>query len=607
MSVKTAIIQYEYQDANSIGIDDDRVEEFVRQAAGNGAQLVIAPETCFYRYQPWEQNGVTILDLADNFDFLKKKFSCLADELDICLVIGLREPSGDTNQPVYNTALFYGSDGSILRKQHKIVPSNKEMAWTKAGKPGVFQSPYGRTAMMICKTAKTPWWSTYNDDNIELFVLISGDGDATSFTTFDDICSKTSCYGILANQVCGDGDKGRKGNSAWGYPDGKVDFLGGGEKIFYNSLPLRADGNSNTIVFPGADWEETTPESQGVNSKKLNKAMSYLAGECGDGGTSEAVVIRNGYIIWKGSDIDKSHNVWSCTKSFTSTVLGLLIDDGKCSLDTFAKDYAASMQQHYPGVKLSHFATMTSGYQAKGDPEINGHGQTYTPFDGIEPLFSQPGSKYVYWDSAMNQFANVLTRIAGEPIENLFKQRIADPIGMNPTKWDWKDWGNIDGLVVNGGAGNKSKGIYISAAEIARFGHLFLNKGNWNGRQLVSRNWVEKATSIQVSVCRLGYVKGADGPGEYGFNWWINGMKPNGQHKWPDAPQETFAASGYNNNKCFVIPEWKMVVVRLGTDGNIKDVVYNTFLKKVGEAITSYQLSTNGIAFTRVSVLKNGR
>ena len=59
------------------------------------------------------------------------------------------------------------------------------------------------------------------------------------------------------------------------------------------------------------------------------------------------------------------------------------------------------------------------------------------------------------------------------PLSNYFRRKIADPIGMDNTQWDWHDWGIIDGLLVNGGAGNKSKGIHISARELARFGHLF--------------------------------------------------------------------------------------------------------------------------------------
>ena len=95
--------------------------------------------------------------------------------------------------------------------------------------------------MMICKTAKTNWWNSFEkEDDLDLFVLIAGDNDATSFDRFSSICVKSNCHGLIANQICGPhaDNQARKGNSSWGYPDGKVEKLGGGEKIFYMDLPL---------------------------------------------------------------------------------------------------------------------------------------------------------------------------------------------------------------------------------------------------------------------------------------------------------------------------------------------------------------------------------
>lgn len=353
--------------------------------------------------------------------------------------------------------------------------------------------------------------------------------------------------------------------------------------------------SSHPVVFPGKDWEETAPESQGVDSAKLGAAVRYLESNSGRDGVTQLVIIRNACMIWRGDNIDRVHGVWSLTKSFTSTVLGLLIDDGRCTLDTLAKDWLPGMTRTYPTVAMRHFTTMTSGYYAVGDEPRGGytHGPSPTSFlPGNAPLFTPPGSKYAYWDSAMNQFANVLTRIAGEPIEELFKRRIADPIGMNRDKWDWGDFGDVDGIVVNGGSGNGDKHIFISARELARLGHLFLNRGQWNGKQLLSASWVEAATKVQVPASLpWGHPEsGIDGRGVYGFNWWVNGIKPDGNRKWPDAPIGTYSASGYNNNDMFVIPEWDMVIVRLGldqaADGAIGDAVYNGFLRKVEEAIT---------------------
>jgi len=346
---------------------------------------------------------------------------------------------------------------------------------------------------------------------------------------------------------------------------------------------------SSTSAFPGKDWEKVSPESQGVDSAKLNEAAALLDRTTGSNGVRELVIVRNGRLIWHGDDIDKVHGIWSFTKVFTSTALGLLIDDGKCSLDTKAKDILPAMAATYPEVTLRQFATMTSGYRAVGDETGSyKHGASLTPFDpSPKPLFTPPGSHFAYWDSAMNQFANVLTHIAGESLEDLLQRRIADPIGMNRAKWDWGDWGKVNGLVVNGGSGNKSGPMRISALEAARFGLLFLNRGNWDGRQLISERWVDEATHVQVPTnVPHGFAERANnGPGEYGFNWWVNGAKPDGTRKFPGAPPKTYCGAGHNNNYCFVIPEWNMVIVRLGLDGSAGDRIWNDFLRLVGEAI----------------------
>ncbi len=338
----------------------------------------------------------------------------------------------------------------------------------------------------------------------------------------------------------------------------------------------------NTIlfagVFPQNDWIVTSPESQGVNSEKLEKAMSYLESICGKDGVSQSMVIRNGYLIWKGTDTDKMHNVYSCTKTFTGTVLGLLIDDGKCSLETKAKDYIQELGKFYPDLTLRHFTTLTSGYESFG---------RRSPFIQDFPLF-ESGTKFHYCDSSMNQFANVLTQIAQEPVKDIFKRRIADPIGMDPSKWRWEDFGIVDGLLVNGGSGSQAKGIHISAREFARFGLLFLNSGNWNGKQLISKKWVEQATSPRVDVSIPPYNHRAWYTGligAYGFNWWVNGKRRDGKRRWPDAPTKTAAAQGNYNNYCFIIPEWSMVFVRMGTDKRINNDLYTYFFAKLRLAI----------------------
>ncbi len=344
-----------------------------------------------------------------------------------------------------------------------------------------------------------------------------------------------------------------------------------------------------SAAFPGESWEEASPESQGFDSNKLAAAVRYLEENSGPDGARELVVIDNGRLIWQGAAANKVHGVWSVTKAFTTLCLGLLIDDGKVSLETRAAEVLPELAEHYPEATMRHFATMTSGYRAIGDePEGSyTHGPSSTPFQpNPEPLFV-PGEKYAYWDSAMNIFALVLTKAAGEPLEDLFRRRIAEPIGMSG--WRWGDFGDVDGLKVNGGSGNNNRQIEISSLEVARLGPLFLHRGSWNGRELISSSFIDESVRPQVpATLPLGHLEsGIDGRGVYGFNWWANGRGPDGSLRWPDIPAGAYSRSGYNNNDLFVIPEWDLVVVRLGLDQGefeITNEIYNRFLAMIGEA-----------------------
>src|SRR5688500_2407283 len=109
------------------------------------------------------------------------------------------------------------------------------------------------------------------------------------------------------------------------------------------SAPLAAQS-----VFPGAEWQEATPPSQGLHPGKLGAAVDQLRATAPFDGVNELALTRNGYLIGKGPAIDKRDGIWSCTKSFTSTVLGLLVDDGKAALDTKAASLVPFLSTTYP-------------------------------------------------------------------------------------------------------------------------------------------------------------------------------------------------------------------------------------------------------------------
>ena len=348
--------------------------------------------------------------------------------------------------------------------------------------------------------------------------------------------------------------------------------------------------SKTSLIFPGKDWAQATPESQGIDSARLRVALDYLARSLAEhGGADTVFIVRNGYAIWQGPECDREFQIFSATKSFTSTMLGLLIDDGKVTLDTFAKKFEPALAEQYPRVMLRHFATMTSGYDSAGGSyefDAQGRGDSWNPGPPAPPIFP-PGTKFRYWDDAMSQFGQVLTKAAGQPLDQLFKSRIAEPIGM--TRWRWISNDTPTGRVLCW-----TGGLRTSSRELARFGHLFLNQGSWDGKQLVSFSWVDQATTVRVpSTTPNDALPRSRGAGVYGFNWWVNGIKPDGQHLWPGAPPRTYYANGLHNNVCIVVPEWRMVIARtngarkdgsVGTPANVDDI-WSEFFSRLAEAI----------------------
>jgi CubicO group peptidase (beta-lactamase class C family) len=335
--------------------------------------------------------------------------------------------------------------------------------------------------------------------------------------------------------------------------------------------------------FPKADWERSSPTAEGISETKLNEALRYMEAEsCGDGHNG-LVIIKNGKIIFAGDSATRISNTYSTTKSFTSTILGFLIQEKKCKLMDYAWKYEPSLKEKYPYVRLLHFITMTSGYSAVGDSRWgeNSKDWSLTPYSVDDPLFAYPGTQYAYWDEAMMMLGKILTQIAQEDISVYLNRKLFEPIGIKKYSW-WSDTMTPEGLRIANGC----TGLALSALDMARFGYFLLNKGYWEQKQILSPYWIKDASSVKVDRKNVKLAdtdrKSLNGVGIYGYNFWINAEVEEDIYYMPDAPKDIFFTSGLKNNQIYVIPSKKMVVVRNGTDCNPpkgKDKVWNQFFK----------------------------
>jgi len=331
-------------------------------------------------------------------------------------------------------------------------------------------------------------------------------------------------------------------------------------------------GAGPSVVFPRARWDQATPRSQGIDEVKLRSAIAHMEKAFGPDGARQLVIVRNGRLIWQGPDSEACHEIYSATKVFTSTVLGVLIGDGACTLDTRVVELLADLDDRHPAygrITLGQLASMRGGYRGKvvrvlpGQPWGDPCEYALRP---EKPEFEPPGSQIAYNDHDVHLLGRVLaTRLAKEPLNVFFKRRIADPIGM--TRWEWGVSGRADGMDHCNAAGTPALkangGVRTTPGELARLGWLYLNRGAWNGKQVLPAAFVDQATSNQVPANLPGRSRSLLA-GAYGLYWWTNGVMATGKRRWPAAPPRTCGAHGASTNFCVIVPEWNLVIARLG-------------------------------------------
>lgn len=294
--------------------------------------------------------------------------------------------------------------------------------------------------------------------------------------------------------------------------------------------------------------------------------------------TCSVVIIRNGYLAaeWHENSAltTTRYDIWSCVKSFTGTAYGILFDDchqGRfppertIDLDTPAYQFIPEGQPltdpRKAQITFRHLLSMTSGIPGErfgiaAIPTETGIG----PFEaalGLAPtnarrwpsgrwtniLAAEPGTQWDYSDPAMAHLALAFFHITGREMHDFMQERVFGPIGIESLVWDLQGVG-ADFI---GPHTNAHTGIHVSARELARFGYLMLRKGRWQDQQLVPEWWIDLAARSSQSL----------NP-NYGFTWWVNTAGT----RWPGLPTDTFAASGYRSNRCYVIPSLDLVVAR---------------------------------------------
>jgi CubicO group peptidase (beta-lactamase class C family) len=292
--------------------------------------------------------------------------------------------------------------------------------------------------------------------------------------------------------------------------------------------------------FPGKDWPTGTPESQGLSSAGVDAAAAFAEKHGGGSGC----IIRHGVLVREWGDPKFLADIKSATKgSVGITVLGLAVDAGLVKLDDLATKYDPDLGTEkkenvekgwLKDITIRQLATMTAGFD-----------------DGRPPLLAyKPGTKGIYSNDTSNMLAEVVGAKFNEDLKAVLKRKVMDPIGVPEREWVWRDNSfrpkTRNGLVTR----EFASGIRITHRALARIGWLYLNDGQWDGKQILSREFVRAATRPTDLPAPFPY---------YGFYWGTNGR---GTFK--GMPKDTFWAFGLGDSFVVVCPSLDIVAVRLG-------------------------------------------
>ncbi|MDC6361765.1 MULTISPECIES: serine hydrolase domain-containing protein [Flavobacteriaceae] len=294
-------------------------------------------------------------------------------------------------------------------------------------------------------------------------------------------------------------------------------------------------------------------------------------------GGPAGLILKDGYVLASWGDTKRVDMTFSVTKSFLSTVAGLaedagLIQDTKDKVANYVWDGTFD-GEHNTKITWEHLLQQNSDWSGElwglkdwADRPPNEGGLDDWKFRKL----NEPGTVMEYNDVRVNVLAYSLTNVWRKPLPMVLKEQLMDRIGATTT-WRWYGydhaWTEIDGLQMKSvtGGGHSGAGLFISTEDMARFGMVFLNHGKWDQQQLVSPEWIKKAT--QPSVPNV----------NYGYMWWLNQKGP---RHWEGVPEHLFYAAGFGGN--FIVVDQKnglLMVTRWLEPSKIGE-----FVKQVYEA-----------------------
>src|SRR5580704_18101719 len=282
------------------------------------------------------------------------------------------------------------------------------------------------------------------------------------------------------------------------------------------------------------------------------------------------MVVRNGRVVaegwWAPYNAGRPQLLYSLSKSFTSTAAAFAQAEGLLDLDDtvvshFAEFAADITDPRSRSVKVRHVASMAAGHtrEVLGEALERDREEPVRGFLLIPPD-RDPGTVFAYSQPCTYTLASIIQRNAGMSLTRYLRPRLFDPLGIGHVGWHTFPPGREQGF----------SGLHARTEDIAKLGQLYLQQGRWEGTQLIAKEWVAEATSVQVSNPQQPHPDWQQG---YGFQFWRS--------------RHGYRGDGAFGQFCLVLPEYDAVVALLGQSSDTQallDLVWRELLPAFRES-----------------------
>ena len=311
-------------------------------------------------------------------------------------------------------------------------------------------------------------------------------------------------------------------------------------------------------------WNIKKPESVGLESSEVDKIMDYI--KTPSLNTQAAILIKGNSIVSEfyadGYDKDDLVTSWSVAKSFSSTIIGIAIDEGYINSvdDSIALYLPKWNKEPQENISLKYLLAMRSGMD--DHPGLGVYFQSDMASYSLDRAISrEPGILFSYSNEDSMLLGRIIENATGLNFQEYADTRLFDKLNINETWWTDKNGNTLT-----------YAGLDMTPREFAKFGLMIAQEGKWLGEQIVSESWIDEATSE------------FDNLASYGYQWWTSTISERGLGSARQDDYPFFSALGLDGQYIYVWPEKDLVLVRFtkyqhqgNSDSSVVDIVTGTY------------------------------